>query len=200
MDADEKLKFDYDQTTKYFHALAEIRFKLLGLLPVVTGTAVGVLQSRTPELVIPLSIFGLLVTFGLMCYDQRNSQIYNAMQKRAKSLECRLRLEDFNDSRTAGGAFLDRPPRSLRFLGVLMWHDRGLSIVYAAVFAAWTYLLVNSFLQLAQAVLIKIAVPVIVFLIVLVQLHFNDEVTDTLGALPPRIRQELTKDSTSGAS
>ena len=91
MDTDEKRKCDYEQTTKYFHALADVRFKLLGLLPVVTGTAFGLLiQSERPELVVTLGVFGLAVTFGILCYDQRNSQIYNAMQLRAKSLEALL--------------------------------------------------------------------------------------------------------------
>ncbi len=33
MTDEEKLRLDYEQTTKYFHELAEARFKLLALVP-----------------------------------------------------------------------------------------------------------------------------------------------------------------------
>src|SRR5260370_28466964 len=92
MEREEKLKLDYTETAKYFHALADVRFKLLALVPLITGAAVGILQTQKPELVIPVSIFGLLVTVGVIFYDQRNSQIYNAMQRRAKSLEALLKF------------------------------------------------------------------------------------------------------------
>jgi hypothetical protein len=55
MQAEEKLKLDCEKTTKYFHSLADVRFKVLSLLPVVTGTAITLLQSQEPELVIRLS-------------------------------------------------------------------------------------------------------------------------------------------------
>jgi hypothetical protein len=138
MEREEKLKLDYTETAKYFHALADVRFKLLALVPLITGAAVGVLQTQKLELVIPVSIFGLLVTVGVIFYDQRNSQIYNAMQRRAKSLEALLKFDTVSGRFRYGGAFLDRPERKLRFFGFVMWHDRGLAIVYAAVFAAWT--------------------------------------------------------------
>jgi hypothetical protein len=198
MEAEEKLKLDCEQTTKYFHSLAEVRFKLLGLLPVVTGTAIGLLQSQKPELVVPLSIFGIVVTFGVLCYDQRNSQIDNAMQLRAKSLEARFELESMTGRFRYGGPFLDRPKRELRSLGILMWHDRGLAIVYAAAFAAWSYLLVGSLLQMGQVLTVKIAVPLVVFIVVVLQLYVVDRATDTLGALPEKIRQKLDSNSPDG--
>ena len=40
----QKLAYDHEQTVKYFHALADARFKLLELIPVVTGGAVVALN------------------------------------------------------------------------------------------------------------------------------------------------------------
>ncbi len=198
MDVEEKLRLDYEQTVKYFHALADVRFKLLTLLPLITGGAVGLLQSQKPDLVLLLSIFGILVTFGVMCYDQRNNQIYNAMQRRAKSLEALLRFPAVSDRFHFGGALLDRPQRDLRFLGILLWHDRGLAVIYAATFAAWTYLLISSLLQIGQVLLVKVAVPLAVFITVLLQLHSFDRATDTLGALPKWVREILDPNSPDG--
>ncbi len=47
MDKDEKLKLDYEQTVAYYHHLADSRFKLLALIPIVTGAAIGLLSGST---------------------------------------------------------------------------------------------------------------------------------------------------------
>ena len=47
MDRDEKLKLDYEQTIAYYHHLADSRFKLLALVPIVTGAAIGLLSEGT---------------------------------------------------------------------------------------------------------------------------------------------------------
>lgn len=39
----QKLSYDHEQAVKYFHALADARFKLLALIPLVTGGAVAAL-------------------------------------------------------------------------------------------------------------------------------------------------------------
>ena len=57
MHYEEKLKLDYEQTGQYFHELAGVRFKLLALVPVVTGAAISLLGSTaTPNKLIPISI------------------------------------------------------------------------------------------------------------------------------------------------
>ena len=68
---------------------------------------------------------------GIIVYDQRNTQIHDAMQKHAKTLEALLGLEPLDDTKKGrGGAFLDRPGRNLRLFGILlMWHDRGLALI-----------------------------------------------------------------------
>lgn len=76
MDRDEKLKLDYEQTTAYYHHLADSRFKLLALVPIVTGAAIGLLsQGADPATVLVIGILGFVVTLGLFFYNQRNTQI-----------------------------------------------------------------------------------------------------------------------------
>ena len=199
MTDEEKLRLDYEQTTKYFHALADARFKLLALVPTVTGVSIGALaHTDEPRVILPLSVFGLLVTFGVMCYDLRNSQIYNALQLRAKGLEMRLGFGPISNLAVTdrqdwqyGGAFLDRPGRKLRFFGLLIWHDRGLAFIYSTALAAWTYLFTHALIQFGQLMLVEIAVPVLVFAAVFGQLFSLDKATDELGSLPKPYRSIL---------
>ena len=142
MDLIEKLKIDYQHTTKYFLHLSDTRFKLLGILPVVTGLAVAALPGDLdPTKGFAVSLLGLTVTVGLTIYDQRNTQIYDRLVKRARMIEKEL---GFHPSPVAGGsvggAFIDRPQR--RSLGPIpiIWHDLALALVYAASVGAWFFL------------------------------------------------------------
>lgn len=108
----ERMKVDYEQTVKYFHVLADIRFKLIALVPVLTGAAIGLVSKSlsaekgiSPETATAISILGFVVTLGIMFYDQRNTQIYNDMMLRAKMLEAMLGFEHFDkplDDSSAG--------------------------------------------------------------------------------------------------
>ena len=52
-----------------------------------------------------LSLFGLVVTLGLVTYDTRNDQLYNKLVSRASTIERNLGLPD--------GSFANRPQASL---------------------------------------------------------------------------------------
>lgn len=207
MNEDDKLKLDYEQTTQYIHTLANLRFKLLAFVPLVTGVAISLLNNMASyETVITISLLGFLVTLGIIFYDQRNTQIYDALHIRAKSLEVILRLQPIANLKSPdeerrqwvyGGTFLDRPGRSLKLFGkFLMWHDRGLAIIYAAALGGWCYLLVGAITEVmesgqAVSLSIRIGVPVIVAAAMFLQLHRFDKATDELKELPKHIQNEL---------
>ena len=53
-----------------------------------------------------------------------------------------------NDAnRRVGGAFTDRPKRRTVGKVPVIWHDLGLSLVYASSLAAWAYLLFDGILR-----------------------------------------------------
>jgi hypothetical protein len=139
---DKKLQVDYERTTQYFFHLADTRFKLLGLLPVVTGLALSTLPEKLePTQGFAVSLLGLIVTIGLTIYDQRNTQMYDRLVKRARRIEKEFRfIPSPVLTKPYGGAFLDRPGR--RSLGPIpiIWHDLGLSLVYSASLGAWCFL------------------------------------------------------------
>ncbi len=202
MEKEEKMKLDYEQTTLYHHKLHDVRFKLLALVPIATGAAIGLIDKigSGPKMLV-IGVLGFFVTLGVTIYDQRNTQIYDAMQKRAKTLETLLDFKPLDENKNRGGAFLDRPDRGRRLFGfLLMWHDRALAIIYAAAFGGWTYLVVEGFIQSIGAidhkfsVFGRIIIPVLVFILFLRALHEFDDPTDTPDSMSPEIKKLVYPD------
>ena len=144
------LKIDYDHTVQYIFHLSDIRFKLLGLLPVATGIAFSFTDIDTaPINSLIVGILGLLVSIGVLFYDQRNSEIYDSLISRARALERKMGLVQSKPSETLGGTFTNRPTRGRKLFGfVLMWHDRGLALIYAAVIWVWLFIVIASSITL----------------------------------------------------
>ncbi|MGE4032506.1 MAG: hypothetical protein AB7I08_20000 [Thermoleophilia bacterium] len=64
------------------------RFTLLAFVPTVSGAAIALLGAGDLEREkTVLAAIGLLVTFGILLYDQRNTQFHNGAISRAKHLE-----------------------------------------------------------------------------------------------------------------
>lgn len=143
LDSDDRLKLDYDQTNQLLRALMDVRFKLLAFVPTVSGAAVALLGRPRPAAeLVGVGLLGLVATLGVFVYELRNSQLLDALVHRAGELERQLGLTSVLGSHGAGGLFAERPPHSLRLVSFLppVGHDRGLSLVYAAALAGWTYL------------------------------------------------------------
>lgn len=138
----EKLLHEYEQVNENFRMLADIRFKLLALVPALGGAAAFVLsgfalskEATAPphSLVFMIAGLGFLATLGITIYDQRNSELYNELIGRAKDLEVLLKLP-------GDGQFRQRPDRHRYFLGLFpMGHDIGLSMIYGPVLGAWAF-------------------------------------------------------------
>ena len=150
----QKLELEYVQINENFRFLADVRFKLLALVPTLGGAAVFVLtgaglqagggqRSSTSELltVVVVGLFGFLATLGMTLYDQRNSELYNALIHRAKHLE-----EEFGVPSTPGGLkktqlggqFRERPDKQRRFV-FKAGHDLGLALIYGPLLGAWLF-------------------------------------------------------------
>ena len=87
------LRVDYQQTTDLLRTLTDVRFKLLALVPTLSGAAVAVLghPSSAAEL-IAVGLLGLTATLGVLLYELRNSQLFDyALRPQRESLEARAR-------------------------------------------------------------------------------------------------------------
>ena len=150
----QKLELEYQQINENFRFLADVRFKLLALVPTLGGAAVFVLahiglqagaapSAPGSELltVVVVGLFGFLATLGITLYDQRNSELYNALIHRAKHLE-----EEFGvpsapgglEKLPRGGQFRERPRKHRRLL-FKAGHDISLALIYGPLLGAWLF-------------------------------------------------------------
>jgi hypothetical protein len=142
LDADDRLRLDYEQTTQYLRTLIDVRFRLLAFVPTVTGVAVAIVgQPRPAAELLGVGVLGLLATLGIFVYELRNTQISGTMIRRAAELERQLRLPSSLGGQASGGLYAERPGITVQLLGFLpVSHGLGLALVYSAAIAGWSYL------------------------------------------------------------
>ena len=137
----DRLRLDYDHTLDQLRTLTDVRFKLLALVPTVSGTAIGLLgRPRSAAELLAVGLLGLCATLGVLLYELRNTQLYEYATRRAKAVERELELPSVLGGSGPGGLYSERPDRSTHLLGIEVGHDRGLSLVYGAALAGWSYL------------------------------------------------------------
>ncbi len=93
MDAEDRLRLDYDRTTELVQSLLDTRFKLLALVPTIAGAAVGLISAPRPAVeLLGIGVLGLVATVGILLYELHNSEILEAMLRHAQVLERVLAL------------------------------------------------------------------------------------------------------------
>jgi hypothetical protein len=147
-DKRELLRLDYGQTAELVRTLTDIRFKLLAFVPTIAGATVGLVSNTASAAqLVGVGLLGFTATVGVLMYELRNSQLYDAAVHRAKVLEDRLHFASVRSEEGTGGPFTERPARSVKLLGsITAWHDRALALVYGAALAGWAYLIGWGFL------------------------------------------------------
>lgn len=202
MTEDEKIRLDYERTAQYFFHLADMRFRLLALLPIVSGTALAIVPAHFQPLeTLALGILGLVVTIGVLLYDQRNSQIYNSLVGRLNLIEESLRLPAMRENKPVGGAFLDRPGKDRRrkLFGVTgANHGLGLDLIYSASVAAWLFVITSACLLLlglsSQATVASLfLLPILLGVLLFVNLRHIDNRSDWEGDLPDEVKDRIDK-------
>jgi hypothetical protein len=170
----DQLADDYARTVEVFALLADIRFKLLAFVPSIVGATIALVSRESDQRVIlAVALLGFVATLGILLYELRNSELYNAASHRASVIEGELGLIRAVPTRTRhwlegrakkseswpkqGGIFSERPyvPKAgepgFRLFGVMtVKHDRALALVYGAAMGGWAYLLADSSLRLAH--------------------------------------------------
>jgi predicted cation transporter len=136
---DEQLK-GYEQLCTSYHAIDDFRSKLLGLLPIVSGSGIFLLLSealaRTPlkeaagarQFLYPIGLFGFVVALGLFCYELYGILKCHTLINAGRAMEIVLGIEQ--------GQFRKRP----RSLFYLINEPFAAGLIYPAVLAAWMFL------------------------------------------------------------
>lgn len=144
----ETLKLLYTETCSGWRTLTDVRFKLMGFLPVASGAFLLAIfssgdggEGASPWARAGLVVFGLLITVGLWVYDQRNNELYNELISRGRRIEYELGVKT--------GLFLGRPDATkgmIRFPNrspsPLIRHGTATGLIYGAVVAVWVFALV----------------------------------------------------------
>jgi hypothetical protein len=135
-DRREALLREYGEVSSNFRELTEIRFKLLGLLPLAAGAAAAILpRGQIGVETLALSLFGLVVTTGLVSYNTRNDQLYDELVGRAAAIERYVGLPD--------GAFANRPRDWFRIpVRSYVWkvdHRTAIGTIYYSSIALWLF-------------------------------------------------------------
>lgn len=129
----------YHEICRSHDQIAEFRAKLLGLLPLASGTGIFLLirnsaASAGVNHFIPIGLFGMLITLGLFLYELRGIHKCRGLQTCAEQMEQAL----LPDARLAQfGAFRFRQ----RLLGGYVGAAGAALVIYPTVIGAWAYLL-----------------------------------------------------------
>jgi len=166
----ESLLKEYGEVSSNFRTLTDIRFKLLGLVPVATVVAAIASASRQEALGgagFVVSLFGLVVVLGLITYNVRNDQLYDELVGRAADIERSLGIRD--------GSYGFRPKAWFRLsLGPWAWtlnHGNALVLIYGATVVVWLTGVIAPIFELARRACTKMGCPPLI------------EVTDMQGAV-----------------
>lgn len=97
----ELLKIEYQELCKSHSAITDFRAKLLALLPIASGTGIGLLvfqvkgelENIEALLLIGLGFFGALVTFALFFYELRQIDVCKQLRNHGSWLERKLGIE-----------------------------------------------------------------------------------------------------------
>ena len=123
----------YGEVCASWRMLTDVRFKLLGFLPVLSGAGILTLRDAVPGWPrVALAALGLAVVVGLTIYDERNSELYNDLISRARKIEEELGFDT--------GQFLGRVDPKSKGIN----HSNGTRLVYGASLAAWLLALIMA--------------------------------------------------------
>ena len=129
---DENLKTTYDQLCTSYRAIDDFRAKLLGFLPLASGTGIFllILDNSTSPLntyLLPVGAFGIFITLGLFLFEIYGVKKCHALIKAGQKIEDQMRIQ---------GQFRERPPEAAGFIN----EPFAAGVIYPAVLAAWTFL------------------------------------------------------------
>jgi hypothetical protein len=131
----EALLKEYSEVSSNFRMLTDIRFKLLAFLPIAAAVTTVLKQESPGAIMLALSLFGLVVTIGIVTYNARNDQLYDELLGRAAAIERSLGIPD--------GAYANRPKAWLRIrLFGVKWnvdHRAAIGTIYSASIALWLF-------------------------------------------------------------
>jgi hypothetical protein len=162
-DGNELLRLEYESASRLLDTLNEIRFKLLALVPTLSGAVVAFVSAgRTGVELLAIGGLGFAATSGVLAYELRNGELRRRATRRVRRLETEL---------FPGGPLVGTSGSTPKLFGLIRaTHDLGVGLVYGSALAGWVYLVVWGALAAAgvhhHSQAVGVAVGVIVGLAV----------------------------------
>ncbi len=142
-------QFIYKEICSTWRQLVDVRFKLIGFLPIVSITVMyNLIGSELKDYEkILVCLMGVFFTYGVRIYDLRNTELYNQLVSRGKKIEEELKISN--------GQFMGRVKSTSHFLINYklplnlnkIQHDVGLNIIYRCAFLSWIILIIMILLK-----------------------------------------------------
>ena len=144
-ETDELLRLEYESASRLLGGLTEIRFKLLALVPSLTGAVVALISpGRSGVEILAIGGLGLAATSGVLAYELRNGELRRRATERVIQLESVLF--------TSGPLLGEVRGRTPKLFGLIpASHQLGVGLVYGAALGGWVYLVVWGVLVAAGA-------------------------------------------------
>ena len=126
----------YKELCTSYRAIDDFRAKLLGFLPLATGTGIYLLFDKLKDInavkdanssLIAAGVFGVLTTSGLFFYEIYGIKKCCALIRAGQKMEVSLRIKD--------GQFITRPQN----VAFVINEPCASGVIYPAVIAAWTF-------------------------------------------------------------
>jgi hypothetical protein len=134
-DGDELLRLEYEYASRLLGTLTEIRFKLLALVPTLSGAVVAFVSAGSSGVeLLAIGGLGLAATSGVLTYELRNGELRRRATERVNRLETQL---------FPNGPLVGARGRTPKLFGVIpATHRLGVGLVYGAALGGWVYLVV----------------------------------------------------------
>lgn len=168
-DENENLRTAYRELSTSYRAIDDFRAKLLGFLPLATGTGIFLLLEKFKDindlkdgathLLRAIGIFGFFITLGLFLYEIYGIKKCCALIQAGTKMEKLMGIED--------GQFSSRP----QTVAVLINEPFAAGVIYPAVLAAWAYFYLYFAAPAANPI-----IPIFVFLAGLAGMSIYDAV------------------------
>jgi hypothetical protein len=143
MDADDRLRLDYERSAGQISALTDMRFKLLGFIFTIATAAVAVVGAHpSTGALIGVGLLGLVATIGILLYELGNAQTLNAALRRAQYLERMLGLRGAPGQMSPVEVTSELAEQRRLFGAVPVSPDLAVGLVYGAALGGWVYLFV----------------------------------------------------------
>src|SRR5437763_2009149 len=129
----------YQEVCNSYRALDDLRMRVLGFLPLVSGVGIFFLLNNSvigtssrgqstsfAQFLLPLGLIGAIVTVGLFFYDLRAMQLRRSLVTTGYEIEHSLGI---------AGQFTNRPSHRFGFIG----DTGGSTLIYTVVISGWVF-------------------------------------------------------------